>query len=928
MDVIPASSIDNLLALVARRMAETEEDPFGNPVMSIALAITRMIDEGQLDAASISGIVRQLRDTAFRGRAHRLADYVGGTDIAANTAALAAVAQTVLRPDPSDSPVRWAEFRASVERARYAAVFTAHPTFSLAPAAAAAIAGMASGEAEPPSLASHRPPPITLQEEFAQANAAIAHGRDALDKLNDALLTIASAVWPERWTELMPRPIVLSSWVGYDTDGRTDIGWSDMLRLRLQMKRLQLERVAGQLEGLPHTEALRARISVAVDAVQEQSAAAAGASDPPAVAAFARALIGRRDDAMVTPAPLLELFAPAIAAAEGDARRALCVARAGLAAHGMSLAHMHVRLNSTQLHNVVRQRLGLVDAADDPSHRRALLVAINAALDDMKPVPVDFGGLLAEQASAARLMMTVAQIVKHIDASVPVRFLIAETESGYTLLAALWLARLFGIESLVEISPLFETAEALESGQRVMEEALRSPHYCAYLKSTGRLALQFGYSDSGRYVGQVAASYLIERLRFKIGEMLTRFGLSGVEVVLFDTHGESIGRGAHPGLLADRLKYLSPTAGRQALSKSNLPVREESAFQGGDGYMLFGSPALALATIARIAEHAFHPAAGPIEDPIYADPDFAADFFATVQTSMQALVEDPGYAALLGAFGPALIDRTGSRPAARQSEGAAVAVAIRHPRELRAIPNNAILQQLGWCANTLQGIGAGAARHPETFGQFRRESRRFRRALDLPQHALAHSDLDVLRAVIGTLDPGTWLDRAAHTKRPGRREALVAVARALERLDLWADVQAMFRRVQADHLALRAAWPDPPSMAAREVLLHALRLAVIQRIWLLATGIPDFSPRHGVTRQDLAGMLLRLEVPAAMKLLAEIFPASTDELAEQDYGELPAPRAGSSYAREQNEIIAPMQELFEIVREIAIAVSHEIGAFG
>ena len=81
-------------------------------------------------------------------------------------------------------------------------------------------------------------------------------------------------------------------------------------------------------------------------------------------------------------------------------------------------------------------------------------------------------------------------------------------------------------------------------------------------------------------------------------------------------------------------------------------MREESAFQGGDGYLLFATEQLALATIARIAEHAFHPAAGPIEDPIYADPDFTADFFATVRASMEALVEDSGYAAMLGAFGP------------------------------------------------------------------------------------------------------------------------------------------------------------------------------------------------------------------------------------------------------------------------------------
>ncbi len=123
---------------------------------------------------------------------------------------------------------------------------------------------------------------------------------------------------------------------------------------------------------------------------------------------------------------------------------ACCVARAGLLAHGLSLAHTHVRLNAAQLHNAVRLRLGLDDPPADPLAAARLLAAINAALDAVQPVPVDFGALLAEQASAARLMMTVAQIAKHVDGASPVRFLIAETESGYTLLAALWLARLFG----------------------------------------------------------------------------------------------------------------------------------------------------------------------------------------------------------------------------------------------------------------------------------------------------------------------------------------------------------------------------------------------------------------------------------------------------------------------------------------------------
>jgi phosphoenolpyruvate carboxylase len=253
---------------------------------------------------------------------------------------------------------------------------------------------------------------------------------------------------------------------------------------------------------------------------------------------------------------------------------------------------------------------------------------------------------------------------------------------------------------------------------------------------------------------------------------------------------------------------------------------------------------------------------------------------------------------------------------------------IRHPRELRAIPNNAILHQIGWLANTLQGIGAAAARHPETFTELLARSPRFRNALDLARHALANSDLDVLRAVVATLDPGTWLDRAAHARIPGRRQALVAVARALERMDLWANAQAMFRRIQADHVALRAAWPDVPAMATRPILLHALRLAVIHRLWLLATAIPDFSPRHGVTRQTLEARILRLDIPPALALLAEIFPAAPDPAADRDYAEPRAPRLSDAYALEHAEIFQPMQRLFALVREISVAVTHEVGAFG
>ncbi len=910
----------DLMAIVEQARTQAEDDPFGNPILSTARTILRKIERGGLSEADLNQVISELRDEAFRDRAARIAAYVGGTDPAASAESYRLIAERI-------ATGTFATARAAYERTRYAAVFTAHPTFSAPADVLANLAGLASGTSEQMAFASHRSSTPTLEDEFTQAIAAIGHGRDAIDRLNTALLAGAAKVWPDDWTGLVPKAIVLASWVGYDTDGRVDINWWDTLRLRLRMKRLQLERLERQVSGIAAAQKLTERVARAIGCVDRQIAAAPAKGDPDLVAAFANELVEHREDALVNTDALMELFANAIAKAAPEDKIALSVARAGLASHGMSFAHSHVRLNAAQVHNAVRLRLGLQDPPADPFRRRVLLGAINSALDKVSPVPVDFGSILAEQASATRLMMTVAQIAKHIDGEAPVRFLVAETESGYTLLSILWLARLFGVEKHIEISPLFETADALEQGSRAIEEALRSPHYRAYLKQTGRLAIEFGYSDSGRYVGQLDATFLIERLRVKLSDLMQKYDLEEhVELILFDTHGESIGRGAHPNSLRDRLKYLSPSAMRQMFAEAGIFQRDETSFQGGDGYLLFGTPELAGASVARIAEHAF--AEPQVEtDPIYIEADFAADFFSTIGATMHELVEDPGYASLLGAFGPALLDPTGSRPAIRQSDGGGGPKVIKHPRELRAILNNAILQQLGWCANTLQGIGAAAARQPELFSELREKSHRFRRALDFAEHGLKHSDIDVLRACTSLLDPGSWLDRAAHVE-PARARQLVSVAHSLEQLGLWGPIQSMFHRIQTDYVLLRSAWPKAPQMQTREMLLHSIRIALIQRIWIMATQIPDFSPRHGVTRQGLEMRLLQLDVPAALALMSEVFPNEADPTKGRDFGETPGPRTAVSYAKEHEEIFNPIGRLFAQVREIGTAITHEVGAFG
>ncbi len=107
------------------------------------------MDNDIITEADAAALIRYLRDAAFTDRAARIARYVGGVDTAANDASLAKLAQILLRPDPKDSPIRWAEYQALTERTRFAAVFTAHPTFSLPLPVNQALAEAACGRPAP-----------------------------------------------------------------------------------------------------------------------------------------------------------------------------------------------------------------------------------------------------------------------------------------------------------------------------------------------------------------------------------------------------------------------------------------------------------------------------------------------------------------------------------------------------------------------------------------------------------------------------------------------------------------------------------------------------------------------------------------------------------------------------------------------------------
>src|SRR5580704_7747554 len=955
MAVLASGAIDTpmLGSILNRVRAQAAADPLSNPILLFALDLTLRMDRGEMDIDGLERIVQQLTAEAFADRADRLKNYLGETAIAANDRALRDLIEKKAREGGFE------EFRTAVARSVFGVVFTAHPTFSISLDLARILAELATNSTvdgvaidqagrdermETAARVEHRPPEeLSLEVEHAWVTEALNHAHDAVESAHRTALRVAREHWPEQWTKLEPRLVTLASWVGYDQDGRTDITWTRTIAARLADKLAMVERHLRNVELLERAasgdflaalEPLAAILATASATVAHQiELLAAAERDPAATAAFGRAMVSGRSHALVETAPMLTLIEAAIHAAPDDERReAIAVMRGSLKTHGLALAHIHVRLNASQLHNAARRLVGLETEPNDPANRRSYFTTINDLLGRVRPVAISFESMMTERASAKRLMMTVAQIVKFIDAETPIRFLIAETTTGFTLLTALYYARMFGVEDRIEISPLFETEDAFERGERVIEEALKSPHYRAYLGRQGRLAVQFGFSDSGRFIGQMAATFRIERLRLRIARLLEQYGLSKLEVILFNTHGESIGRGGHPLTLADRLRYAAPPMSRAEFEHRGMRVKEEVSFQGGDGYLPFMTPAAAIASLRQTLAFAFDVSDETQNDPIYAAPDYAWEFFATVQQDFTDLVADPDYAALLGLFGTNLLYRTGSRAVAREAEEWSRPSRIERPSQLRAVPNNAILQQLGFMANTLHGIGRAIAKDPETFRAMRERSARFGRALQMVAAALDHSEIDILRAYTSTFSPSMWLNAAGRTRRPARARALRELAQLTGRMDRFDQLARLARRLQADQLWLQEAIESPATERRdRLMLLHGIRIAIIQRICLMATEIPHFRPQLGFTRDDILARILELDIANSVQRLRQIFPHKDGVIEPRDdFGE-PAqyrPEPALSYAIENDALFGPMLKLFDLTRRIGTAITYEIGALG
>ncbi len=970
-----------------------ETDPFSNSVSMLALDISRLLHKGKLSMSDLESLVQRLTLSGFSLRADGIADYLSPVDPEKNDQAVERMVRILAGlPEKKSSnqksrdhkPVPFEIFRDRVETELFGIVFTAHPTFGLSKDLLHVLCQVATGHDHQGQRLSdhalqeklkyalsreHRPEQkLTLDVEHALSLEAICNLQAALRRVYDILFSVAGSLYGDRAKELVPCLISVASWVGYDIDGRSDITWADTLHKRLHVQRRQLEYYRDAIGAVRNSdekshpnealqkslEILESLLSVALKETEDEIEIFSGYeieedSSVERIRALAKKMHEGLHLRLTETDSLIKVMNMAIDQCGKDTAgtqqaRALNILRAEIAHYGLGMAHTHVRINASQLHNAIRKTIGMTSPPDDPKNRRTYLKALEKLLQTVQPSTINFGSIMAERMSGKRLFMSVAQMLKYIDSATPVRFLIAECETPLTILTALFLAKQFGVEDKVDISPLFETEKAMAQGHRIIDECLNNRQYRAYVRQRGRLCIQTGFSDAGRYLGQTAASLSIENLQRNIARTMDRHDLKDVRLVVFDTHGESIGRGGHPVSLRDRLEYVSCPYSRQLFAQKGLSHKEEITFQGGDGYRYFMNPTGAYAVVARILEYCIEPSTENSGDPFYEEAFHAAEMVNTIKQFNAEVMDDPDYAVLLGAFGINMLHTTGSRPVVRQHEGGSTMRSM-HPSQTRAIPQNAILQQMGMLANTLGGVGQAWVRDSELLKRFFKDSPRFRRVMGMVEYAFAFSEIEVFKAYIDCFDPGLWLARAARSSDETRSEEMKRLSVWLEKKGPHECLLRIYRVFQREYVEIhdwllgrkqsgRLAVGRGRVMAKEQrddlLLLHGIRVALIQEVFLYAMRIPEFNFPVGHNRDQLIAKLVGLEVEPVLDVLAQIFPVSPGAPLSDDFGEKATYRNDDAldYRVEHGEVFEPIAKLHHCIRRISTGITYFVGATG
>lgn len=904
----------------------TIQTPLYNPVFQLGLELSREIESGDTSLKDIEKYVTEFECKGLITRAKRLNNLLAPVGIEKN---LSSLKDLVLKTAHSRG---FEEFSAFWSRPKLHTVFTAHPTFLLNKDQADAVAAAVStSDFSDGVCLNTSADAITLDYEHAEVLEALKRGGDARDAIIDTILEVAKDFYPKDWKNLRPIPFRFATWVGFDMDGRTDIGWSTSISYRLEEKAKRLELYAIKAKALGLAEIAEKLQKGADNSYKSAESFKKDLTDPKVLTQTANEFTAANKDNILELNPIIEAI-ETIAKTSDDAKNLISLA-SSMRADGLGMGQIHFRINSAQLNNAIRNHIS--DGTEELSNGTTLM-RVQELLKSVKPLRSNFAALAIESTTALRQFLAMAQILNHIDKETPIRLLIAECEQPTTVLIALYFAKLFGIDDRVDISPLFETETAMEHGARFLDALLGNPQYRKYALFRKRIAIQTGFSDAGRFVGQIPAALAIERLHGRLARIMAKHDLTNVSALIFNTHGESMGRGAHPVNMQDRLTYPMSEWAREQFRSRGIKNELEVSFQGGDGFLFFRTPELALATLTRIIETETRET-DKANDPFYIKTDRSLDFYRGIRRVQRDYLNNPAYARAVTAFGLGLLKDTGSRKSRRQSDISQDR--DMNLRQIRAIPHNSVLQQLGYPINIIAGAGTAAREDIEAIAELINQSRRGKQLIRLINASNSLASIKTMAAYGELFNCAYWASRPYRGTESQLSSACLALAVKLEKDDRPGEFRRLVTGLRVDAMRLHQLLDlldDKPEDHDREEVrrtlgaLHALRLALMQHMFLRAAQMPAFSRRNDISRDDVLEMIFSLRINDALDLLRRAFPITAPSLNDFDIIEpTDYPKSEEkAYKAVHEEFFDKIEEAYKLCIRISVCIANQFGAHG
>ncbi len=956
-----------------------EKDPFSNSINMLALDISRRLEKNKLNYSALEALIQRLTVGSVGLRADRLKSYMGETNLDKNKKILSQLIQKLVI-GKDGSVKKFEEFNESINQDIFGIVLTAHPTFGMTTQMMDDLAKLASmtdsdgkkiSKSEIKSIikqifkTEQRPEKsISLNFEHKLSMKTLKFLQSSLRIFYEVILDISKKFYPNEYHKITPQFFRLHTWVGYDVDGRGDIFWNNSFSKRLNVKVVQLELYLDKLNNVSKKskdKTLSSKLNeikiILKTAIELNKKIFSVFSDPELlskvdkVKEISKFMFDNRNKLLTNNLVIINKLESIIEIVISSQKKnenilsELVLLKIEVTNFGLGLGRTQIRLNANQLNNSISKEIDLSGDPNDPSSKISYLNAISKLIEKVKPVKINFGSILEENMNARRYFMIIKQILKYVDENQTIRFLIAECDYSLTAMTALYYSKIFDVEGKIDISPLFETEKGLITGHNVIGTLLKNNHYREYVKKRKKLTIQTGFSDAGRYLGQSAAVLYIENLQRKIAYILSEEKLKDVKLLIFNTHGESIGRGGHPVSLSDRLNYVNCQYTRKKLKDWKIDLIQEMSFQGGDGYQYFMNKDLAFSCLCRITEFCLNEKTNEKNDILYESPDFGIEFVNTIKNFNTEIMDDPNYAVLLNIFGSNITHSTGSRSVKRHIDGSMKTLSF-HPSQTRAIPQNSVLQQIGMMANSLGGFGRFLRKDYDKFQKFYNKSERFKRITDIIKYAFAYSDIEVLKAYIDCFDPGMWLSWSTRTVDQSRSENMIEVANLLEKFDVHWRLNKVYRLLHQEYMDIRN-WILGRKLSGRIavgkgraiekeirdelLLMHGIRVAVFHEIFLLSVRIPKFSDQAGTSREEIIAKLIRFDIMDAVNDLRKIFPAGkVIKTSVNDFGEETnyINEANVDYTREEVSIFKKLEALYECSRRVSSGISHFIGAVG